>query len=102
MFKRHDAYTNTPDARADEDGGFGGRHRAARDLARGRARVERVHPGIHEAVEAHGGASRRNHRHAGSTPTTGQVIGTTRDARSAPASANGRANTEWLKRTNDR
>ena len=35
-------------------------------------------------------------------PTTGQVIGVCLDASSAPASANGSANTEWLKRTNDR
>jgi hypothetical protein len=33
--------------------------------------------------------------------TTVQVRGTCRLASSAPANANGSANTEWLKRTND-
>src|SRR5215471_13513304 len=34
--------------------------------------------------------------------TVSQVRGACRDASSAPAKANGSANTEWLKRTNDR
>ena len=34
-------------------------------------------------------------------PTVAQVGAAWRDASSAPASANGSANTEWLKRTND-
>src|SRR5688572_31995869 len=34
--------------------------------------------------------------------TTVQVIGDCREASSAPAKANGSANTEWLNRTNDR
>jgi hypothetical protein len=34
-------------------------------------------------------------------PTFAQVIGTCRAARTAPANANGSANTEWLMRTNE-
>jgi hypothetical protein len=35
-------------------------------------------------------------------PTCAHEKGWSRHASSAPVSANGRANTEWLKRTNDR
>ena len=80
---------------------FGRRHRAARHLAHRRARVERVESRIDEAVESHRGAARADH--ADDDPRDlRQANGCVRQASSAPVSANGSANTEWLKRTNER
>ena len=71
-------------------------------LAVRRSRIQRVEPRVHEAVESHRRASRRDHRHAESSRPSPTSTGACRAASSAPASANGSANTEWLKRTNDR
>ena len=85
-----------------ERGRLARRHRAARDLAVRRARIQRVEPRVDEPVESHRRAARRDHRHENPADAASRSTVACRAASSAPASANGSAKTEWLKRTNDR
>ena len=96
------ANTNTTDDTITKIVASRAAHRAARNLAHRGARVERVHPRVDQAVEAHRGAARRHHRDDDPDDLPPGRTACSRHASSAPVSANGSANTEWLKRTNDR
>ena len=63
--------------------------------------IERVEPRVDQAVEAHRRAARRHHRDDDPDDVR-PVNGVLAPASSAPVSANGSANTEWVKRTNER
>ena len=97
------ATTNTIDDTDDEDASPRARvMRAARDLAHRRARIQRVHAGIDQAIESHRGTARRHHRDDDPADLPPRERRLRAQASSAPVSANGSANTEWLKRMNDR